>query len=81
MIEIALFAPFKEEALLTIFRLVKLALDELYAEGTKKYGDKLDETIRQKMSILTKIKNFFFSQISIIYIYLNSSHREQFKYV
>ena len=38
---------------MTIFRLVKLALDELYAEGTKKYGDKLDETIRQKMAILT----------------------------
>ncbi len=42
---------------MTIFELVKLALDELYAEGTKEYGDKLDETIMQKMANLTTSYN------------------------
>ncbi|MFZ6745214.1 hypothetical protein ACO0LC_18475 [Undibacterium sp. JH2W] len=37
---------------MTIFELVKIALDELYAEGRKRYGDKLDAEILEKVKYL-----------------------------
>jgi hypothetical protein len=38
---------------MTIFELVKLALDELYEEGKDEYGAKLDGEIKKRMSYLT----------------------------
>lgn len=38
---------------MTIFELVKIALDELYAEGVRQYGDQLDTVIRERMAYLT----------------------------
>lgn len=38
---------------MTIFELVKIALDELYVEGKREYGKKLDETIRKRMEYLS----------------------------
>jgi Putative SAM-dependent methyltransferase len=38
---------------MTIFELVKLALDELYAEGTDEYGSGLDKQIKKQMAYLT----------------------------
>jgi hypothetical protein len=37
----------------TIFELVRIALDELYREGKKQYGKRLDETIRERMRYLS----------------------------
>src|SRR4051794_34208357 len=37
----------------TIFELVKLALDELYSEAEQSYGDKVDEKIQAKIAYLT----------------------------
>lgn len=39
---------------MTIFELVKIALDELYAEGKSEYGDKLDEVIIERIKYLSK---------------------------
>jgi hypothetical protein len=39
---------------LTIFELVKLALDELYVEGTKEYGAKLDAAITKRVKYLAE---------------------------
>ena len=38
---------------MSIFELVKIALDELYVEGKKLYGEDLDERIKQKMAYLS----------------------------
>src|SRR5687768_12886957 len=38
---------------MTIFELVKLALDELYAEAKQHYGSKADDQIRQRIKYLT----------------------------
>ena len=38
---------------MTIFELVKLALDELYEEGNEEYGTELDSTIKSRMTYLT----------------------------
>ena len=38
---------------MTIFELVKLALDELYEEGIQEYAGKLDATIKTRMTYLT----------------------------
>ena len=42
----------KQEEQLTIFELVKLALNELYVEGTKEHGSKLDAEITKQVSYL-----------------------------
>jgi hypothetical protein len=46
---------------MTIFELVKIALDELYQEGLETYGDKLDYVIKDKINILkesyTQLRN------------------------
>ena len=39
---------------MTLFELVKLALDELYEEGLQEYGGTLDATIKARMTYLTK---------------------------
>jgi hypothetical protein len=38
---------------MTIFELVKLALDELYAEAEQTYGSKVDETIQKRIAYLS----------------------------
>ncbi len=38
---------------MTIFELVKIALDELYKEGEKRYGPSLDVTIKKQIDYLT----------------------------
>lgn len=38
---------------MTIFELVKLALDELYAEGTEEDGSGLDKQIKKQMTYLS----------------------------
>jgi hypothetical protein len=38
---------------MTIFELVKLALDELYAEAQQSYGGKVDEAIRNRIAYLS----------------------------
>ena len=38
---------------MTIFELVKLALDELYAEAKQSYGGKVDEEIRKRIAYLS----------------------------
>ena len=38
---------------MTLFELVKLALDELYAEGSAMYGSALDAEIKQRMAYLS----------------------------
>jgi hypothetical protein len=38
---------------MTIFELVKIALDELYAQGMKQYGPKLDQEIKERMEYLS----------------------------
>jgi hypothetical protein len=43
-----------KEFLMTIFELVKLALDELYEEGLGEHGSKLDEIIKKRMGYLSK---------------------------
>src|SRR5262245_15137264 len=37
---------------MTIFELVKIALDELYAQGQEQYGEDLDQTITTRMEYL-----------------------------
>jgi hypothetical protein len=39
---------------MTIFELVKIALDELYADGRREYGDNLDDRIRETMKYLSR---------------------------
>ena len=39
---------------MTIFELVKIALDELYEEGQKQYGNSLDKKIKERMGYLTE---------------------------
>ena len=39
---------------MTIFELVKIALDELYAEGKNIYSDSLDQKIKEQMTYLSK---------------------------
>ena len=39
---------------MTIFELVKIALDELYTEGTELYGSQLDEQINRDLKYLSK---------------------------
>lgn len=39
---------------MTIFELVKIALVELYAQGTKQHGDKLDQKIKKRMEYLSE---------------------------
>lgn len=38
---------------MTIFELVKIALDELYAQGNQQYGADLDEKIKERMEYLS----------------------------
>jgi hypothetical protein len=39
---------------MTIFELIKVTLDELYAQGKKQHGPKLDELIDHKLKYLSK---------------------------
>src|SRR5436853_461751 len=39
---------------MTIFELIKIALDELYAQGKKQYAKSLDEEIKKRMEYLSK---------------------------
>ena len=39
---------------MTIFELVKIALDELYEEGQKQYESSLDKKIKERMGYLTE---------------------------
>jgi hypothetical protein len=54
---------------MTIFELVKIALDELYDEGLAEHGDKLDAVIKERMGYLSdQYKN------------LEDPHRKRIKY-
>jgi ribosomal protein RSM22 (predicted rRNA methylase) len=40
---------------MTIFQLVKLALDKLYAQGEEEYGENLDEEIKKRIDYLSEV--------------------------
>ena len=42
---------------MTLFELVKIALDELYKEGIACYGKSLDDIIRKQLDYLSKSYN------------------------
>ena len=42
---------------MTLFELVKIALDELYEEGIAFYGESLDDMIRKQLDYLSKSYN------------------------
>ncbi len=54
---------------MTIFELVKIALDELYAQGQQQYGQQLDQVIQERIVYL-----------SDSYRELNNKHRQPVDY-